>query len=128
MQADRVADAVVQQRADADGALDAAILSIARPGDSEMDRDNSSPALPRRGAPRAGGRPRSSPFAASLDFIENTKSWKSEVTRDPRKLQRALHHAERRVAVAVHDAVAQAPVVRPDADRHAEACIPAPAA
>ena len=34
-----------------------------------------------------------------------------EVARDPRELERALHHAERRVAVAIHDAVRKRPVI-----------------
>ena len=38
----------------------------------------------------------------------------SEIARDAGKLQRALDHAERRVAVAVHDAVAQRTVIRAD--------------
>ena len=37
------------------------------------------------------------------------------VARDAGKLQRALHHAQRRVAVAVHDAVAQRAVIGADA-------------
>ena len=40
---------------------------------------------------------------------------------DAGELQRALDHAERRVAVAVHDAVAQRAVVRADAQGAAEA-------
>src|SRR5256885_2524337 len=34
--ADRVTDAVAEQRADADGALDASVLALARFGDAEM--------------------------------------------------------------------------------------------
>ena len=41
-----------------------------------------------------------------------------EIPRDPGKLQCALHHAERRVAEAVHDPVAERAVVGPDAHRH----------
>ena len=39
---------------------------------------------------------------------------------DPGELERALDHAARRVAVAVHDPVAQRAVIRPDAQRAAE--------
>ena len=39
---------------------------------------------------------------------------------DAGEFQRALHHAERRVAVAVHDAVREGTVVRADADGAAE--------
>ncbi len=40
---------------------------------------------------------------------------KLQAARDAGKLQRALDHAERRVAVAVHDAIAERAVVRADA-------------
>ena len=43
---------------------------------------------------------------------------------DAEKLQRALHHAERRVAVAVHDAVAERTVVRADAQGAPELLAP----
>ena len=47
----------------------------------------------------------------------------AQVARDAGKLQRALHHAERRVAVAVHDTVAKAAVI--GADTHGHAARPA---
>ena len=39
----------------------------------------------------------------------------SVVTRNPRELQRAFHHAERRVAIAVHDAIRERSVIGADA-------------
>ena len=36
-----------------------------------------------------------------------------EITRDPRELERALHHPERCVAVAIHNAVRERAMVRP---------------
>ena len=43
----------------------------------------------------------------------------TKITGDPGEFQGALHHAERRVAEAVHDPVAERAVVGPDAHRHA---------
>ncbi len=37
-----------------------------------------------------------------------------EITRDPRELERAFHHPERCVTVAIHNAIRERAMVRPD--------------
>jgi len=48
------------------------------------------------------------------------RSWKSCDFRDVYELQRALHHAEGRVAKAIHDPVGQGAVVRANAQGASE--------
>jgi len=59
-----------------------------------------------------------------LDFIENLKLWKSFLARDAGEFQGALDHAERRVAEAIHDAVAERAVIGADAQGAAEFLAP----
>ena len=113
--ADRVAQAVAQQRADADGALDAAVLTVAGLGDAEVQRVI--PVRPQLGQAR-GQQPvaldhhlRVAGLHRELEIVEVA------IARDAGELQSALHHAQRRVAVAVHDAVAERAVVGADTQR-----------
>src|SRR5205085_7360258 len=43
-----------------------------------------------------------------------------EIARDPGEFERAFHHAQRRVAVAIHDPIRERTVIRPDAHRAPE--------
>ena len=112
--ADGVTQSIAQERADADGALDATIFAFAGFGDAEVDR-----IIPVR------------PFLfqardeqpVTLDHHLGVGRLHRELevvevvfARDVGELQRALHHAERRVTEAVHNAVGQRTVVRADAD------------
>ena len=111
--ANGVANAVVEQRANADGGLDAAVFAVAGLGHAEMDRvipvgaffiqarDEQSIGLDHH--LRVAGLHRED----ELVIIE--------FAGDAGELQRALDHAERRVAVAVHDAVAERAVIGADA-------------
>ena len=44
-----------------------------------------------------------------------------EIARDPRELERALHHPKRRVTVAIQDAIAERAVI--GADAHCDAAL-----
>lgn len=109
----RVADAVSEQGADADGALDAAIFAIARLGDAEVDRV----------VPVAAQRiEMSNEQAIGLDHDLGIAGLHREeeiveimCPGDAGKLQCALHHAVWCIAMAVHDAVAERAMIRADA-------------
>ena len=109
-----------KQRADADGALDAAVLAVARLGDAEVDR-----IIPIR----AGLiKPRDEQPVGVDHHLRVARLHREneivviELAGDAGELERALDHAERRVAVAVHDAVGERAVV--GADAHGDSRVP----
>ena len=115
--ADGVADAVGQERADADGALDAAVLAVAGLGDAEVER-----VVP-VGAEleQAGGE-----HAVGVDHDLGVARFHREdevvvavLAGDAGELDGAFDHAGGRVAEAVHDAVGERAVV--GADAHGDA-------
>jgi len=101
--ANGVADTVIEEGTDADGALDAAVLAVAGLGDAEMD----------------GVIPIGPQFiesgdeeAVSVDHHLRIAGLHREdecvvihVAGDAGELEGALDHAERGIAVAIHDAV-----------------------
>jgi hypothetical protein len=117
--ADRVADAVLEQRADSDRALHPAVDAVARLGDADVERVG-------RPAGRARLEPRGEqPIGLDRDLRVARLHAEDDVEEalvlaDVEELERALHHAERRVAEAVQDAVGERAVVRADAQRAAE--------
>ena len=118
--ADRVADAIGKEAADADGAFDPAVLAVAGFGDAEMNR-----VVPATLGAIQFVEARDEQ-AVGLDHHLRVRRLHREndvvvveFAGNAGKFQRALDHAERRVAEAVHDAVAQAAVVRADAHRDA---------
>ena len=113
--ADRVADSVGKQRPDADRALDPAILAITRLGDPEMDWVVPVRAL--RFQTRHQQPVRDDHDLGVGGLHREDHPVKIEVPGNPGKLQRALHHPERRVSEAVHDPVAQGAVVGTDPQR-----------
>ena len=125
--ADGVAQAVAQQRADADGALDPAVFAFAGFGDAEVDR-----IIPVR-AEFIQSRDQQ---AIALDHHLGIARLHREfeimeivLAADAGKFQRAFHHAQRRVAVTVHDAVAERAVIGADAQAALQvSCTRAPAA
>ena len=111
--ADGVADAVGAERADPDGALDPAVLAVA--GFSDAEVDGIIPIVTEFG--ETGDK---KPVGLDHDLGIARLHRKDEVVvaavaGDPGELERTLDHAERRVAEAGHDAVAEGSVVRPDA-------------
>ena len=117
--ADGVADAVVQQRADADGALDAAVLAVAGLGDAEVDR-----VIPVRAElvePRDEQPVGVDHHLGVARLHREDELVVIHLAGDAGELERALDHAERRVAVAVHDAVGERAVV--GADAHGDAAL-----
>ena len=109
---DRIPDPVRQQRPDPDRRLDPPILPIARFGHPEMNR-----IIPIRPLHLQARHQQ----AIRLDHHLRIRGLHRKndlvvvmLPPDPRKLQRALHHPQRRVAVAVHDAVRQRSMIRPD--------------
>ena len=115
--ADGVADAVGQQRADADGALDAAVLAVAGLGDAEVERVI--PVGPELEQARGE-------HAVGVDHHLGVARLHGEdevvvavLARDAGELDGALDHAGGRVAEAVHDAVGERAVV--GADAHGDA-------
>ena len=110
--ADRVAESIAQQGADADGGFDAAILAFAGLGDAEVNRIV--PVRTQFIQPRD-----EQPVALDHHLGIGRLHGELEVVKvvfaaDAGKFQRALDHAERCVAVTVHDAVAQRTVVGAD--------------
>ena len=117
--ADGVADAVGQQRADADGALDPAILAVARLGDAEVERVI--PVGPELEQPR-GEEPVGVDHHLGVARLHRENEIVVAVLAgDARELDRALDHAGGRVAEAVHDAVGKRAVV--GADAHGDAAL-----
>jgi hypothetical protein len=119
--ADRFAEAIAKQRTDADGALDAPILAFAGLGDSEVDG-----VIPVR--PQLVQARDEQPVTLDHDLRIARLHREHEVVemavaRDAGEFEGALDHAERRIAVAVHDPVAQRTVVR--ADAHGPTSLPA---
>ena len=118
---DGVPDAIGQKRPDAHGTLDPSILAVTRLGHTKMDRIIPIWSFDRQ----ARGKK-----AVSGDHDLRIRGLHGEnkvmvtlLPGEPGKLQRTFHHAERRVAVAVHDPVAQRTVIR--ADAHGDAARPA---
>ena len=115
--ANRVANAIAEQTADADGALDAPVLAVAGLRNAEVDGIVPVCALTlqfRHQQP------------VGLDHHLGIRRLHAEEEivivqppRDAGKLQRALHHAAGSITVAVHDAVAETAVIRTDAHGHA---------
>ena len=105
--ADGVAQAVLQQGTDAGGALDASVLAVAGLGDAEVQRVI--PAQLHHAVYQQAVGLHHHPGVAGLhaehDVVEVF------IAADAQKLECALHHAQRGVAVAVEDAVAEAAVV-----------------
>ena len=115
--ADRVADAVIQKRADTDGALDAAILAIAGLGDAEVDG-----IIPIGAEFIQPGNEQPIGVDHHLGIAGLHREDEGVIIHlagDSGEFQRALHHAERRIAVAVHDAVGKRAVIGADAHRDA---------
>ncbi len=109
---DGVAQAVAQQRADADGALDAAVLALAGFRHSQMNR-----IIPARPQPVQARDQQAVTFNHHLGiarFHRELEIMKLIGARDAGEFQRAFHHPHRRVAKAVHDAVAERTVVCAD--------------
>ena len=113
--ADRVADAVREQRADSDGALDASLQSVARLGDAQMDRVGHPLAIHRVGQQPVGGyhHARVARLHRDDDLIEPFAA------ADVQKLHRRGHHPLGRVAPLVEDALRERAVVDADAQRDA---------
>src|SRR5579862_85475 len=115
--ADGVADAVGEQRADADGAFDAGVFTVSGFGYAEVDG-----VIPVGAFGRQAGGEESVGVDHHLRVARlhrEDEGMKIHLARDTGELERALDHAERRVAVAVHDPVAQGAVIGPDADADA---------
>src|ERR1039458_5303669 len=96
----RVTQPVAQQRANADGALDASVLALARLGDAQVNR-----VIP-VGTFVLQAR-YEQPIALDHDLRVARLHGELEVMKvmlagDAGELQRALDHAERRIAEAVH--------------------------
>src|SRR5262249_8000510 len=113
------ADAVLEQRADADRALHASVEPVAGLGDADVERI-------RGHAARAGREPRREQ-AIRVDRDLRIARLHAEhdvaealVLAYVEELERALDHAERRVTEAVQDAVGERAVVGADAERAAE--------
>ena len=119
--ADGVADSIREEGADADGAFDPTVLAVAGFGDTEVDG-----VVPVRAfliEPR-------DEQAVGLDHHFRIRCLHREheiviavVTGDAGEFQRAFHHAERSVPVAVHDPIRERAMVR--ADPHGAAQVPA---
>ena len=114
--ADRVAQAVVQQCADAHGGFDTTILAQPSLGDTEMQRVRIDAFLVHARDQQSIG--------LNHHLGVGCLHRKHDVVvvvlaRDANELQRGLDHARRRIAVAVHDAVRQRAVV--GADAHGDA-------
>jgi len=116
---DRVANPVFQQRSDSDRALDASVFAIARLGHTHMERVG-------RGA---GGARLESSREQTIGLDRDLGIARLHAEHDVavalgfahiEELERALHHAAGRVAVAVHDAVRERAVVRADTQGAAE--------
>ncbi len=114
--AQRVAKPVDEQGADADGALDSAIFAVARLGHSEV-----------KWVGTMGGVHALDEQAIGLDDDLRVARFHREhdvvVTvafANADELQRALDHAQRRVSVAVHDALGERAVVGADAQGSAQ--------
>ena len=109
----RVTNSVGEQAADSDGTLNATILAVASLGDTKMDR-----IVPIRSL---SSQPRHEQTVCfDHDFRIAGLHRKDEVVvakvaSNAGKLEGALDHSERRVPIAVHDAIAQAAVVGTDA-------------
>ncbi len=111
--ANGVTDAVGEERTDADRTLDASVLPVARLGHPEVDGviPVGSFGVESRHEEAVGG----DHDLRVRGLHREDEVVVAEFAGDAGELERALHHAERRVAEAVHDAVAQRPVVRADA-------------
>jgi hypothetical protein len=114
--ADGVAESVEEETADADGAFDAAVFAVARFGDAEVER-----------VVHVFLRHALHEQAVGLDHDLGIRGLHREHDLlvgvrlgDAEELEGALDHTERRVAVAVHDAVAQRAVIGADAEGAAE--------
>ena len=102
-----------KQRADADRAFDPRVFAFAGFGHAEMNR-----IIPIRAflaQPRDEQSVRVDHDLRVARFHRKDESVIIEIARDAGELERALDHAERRVAVAIHDAIAERAVVRADA-------------
>ena len=116
--ANRVAEAVAEERADADRALNAAIFAFAGFGDTEMDR-----IIPVRAELVQAGDEQSIAFNGDLWVAGLHRKNETVVVvfaRDAGELERALDHAERRITVTVHDPIAQRTMIGADAHRAIE--------
>ena len=117
--AKRVADAVFEQTADADRALHAAVLGVAGLRDPDVERI----ARPSRRARLEARREQAIGLDRHLRVARlhaEDDIAKALVFANVEELERALDHAERGVAEAVHDAVGERAVVGADAQRAAE--------
>ena len=116
--ANRVANAVRQQRTDPDGGLDAAILAIACLGDPKVDR-----VIPVRSLDIEP----SDEQAIGLDHDLGIRGLHREnevvitlLTGEAGEFQSTLDHAVRRISETVHDAVGQRAVIGADSHRATE--------
>ena len=114
--AHRVADALIEQRADADGRFDPPVLSVAGLRHAEMN-GVVHPAL-------------SHPLSQQAIGLQNDHGVRglhgeNQIAipvglADQHELQRRFHHPLRSVAIAIHDPVRERAVIGPDAHAHAE--------
>ena len=113
--ADRVADAVGEQRADPHGALDAPFQSVARLGDAQVDRVGHPFALHRLDEQPVGGYHHARVARLHRDdhLVERLAA------ADVQKLHGCGHHPFGRVAPLVEDALRERAVVDADAQRDA---------
>ena len=114
--ADRVPDPVLEQAPDADGGLDAPVLPVPRLRHSQVEGIVHPRFLHARGQ---------QPVGRDHDLGVRGFHGKDDVAEpvllaDAHELERGLHHAFRRVPVAVHDAVGKRPVVGADPQGPAE--------
>ena len=111
--ANRIPNSIRQQRPNPNRAFDPRVFAFARFGHAQMNR-----IIPIRPFLRQARHEQS----VGIDhhfriarFHREDERVIIEIARDPREFERALHHAERRVAVSIHDSIAERPVVCADA-------------
>ena len=115
--ADGVANAIRQERADADRALDPGVFAFTGFGHAEMNR-----IIPIRTFFLQARDEQAIGVDHHLRVARLHREDEGvviQVARDPGELERAFHHPERRIAVAVHDPVGKRAVIRADAHRDA---------
>ena len=113
--ADSVAQPVLKQRADADGALDPPVAPVPGLGDSDVERVAAAVGHAIRQARRQQAIGLDCNLGVARLHAEDDVV-KALALAHVEELQRTLHHAGRRVAVAVQDAVRQRSVVGADAN------------